>query len=256
MLYCAQVMMSEETAVSEVMPWEEKFVEETIVYPGVMKGAAVPQTAAAKIDCPSGEVLERVLPLTETVYTDARWEDLSLELVFHEYGADGYLFAGRMVGHDAEKPPVDLLEEEIAEELGVSPEEIVISDGVWLGEAYADDSGELCRDALALGQRLVYDCSASYGAMIKIPPDTELSEETASPESEVIPETVLSPETDAAPDYGPPAQVRPGLLQRAVRWMTEHIKVTVSLFLLALLAAGFLLLRRLARREDGRRNTC
>ena len=67
MLYCAQVMMSEETAVSEVMPWEEKFVEETIVYPGVMKGAAVPQTAAAKIDCPSGEVLERVLPLTETV---------------------------------------------------------------------------------------------------------------------------------------------------------------------------------------------
>ena len=50
MLYCAQVMMSEETAVSEVMPWEEKFVEETIVYPGVMKGAAVPQTAAAKID--------------------------------------------------------------------------------------------------------------------------------------------------------------------------------------------------------------
>ena len=92
--------------------------------------------------------------------------------------------------------------------------------------------------------------------MIKIPPDTELPEETASPESEVIPETVLSPETDAAPDYGPPAQVRPGLLQRAVRWMTEHIKVTVSLFLLALLAAGFLLLRRLARREDGRGRTC
>lgn len=231
--------------------YEERYISETIVYPGVMKGSAVPQTAAAEISCPTGEVLERTLPLTGTEYRDARWEeDLDLTLVFHGYGADAYLFGERRVDHDEENPSAEILEEEIAEEMHVSPDDILITESFWIGDPYRDGSGVLCRDARVLGKRLVYDCSAVYGDTVKIPVEEE---ETPYPETELRTEQVPVQDTDAAPDFGTPAASE-GVLEKALRWVARHITVTVSLSLLLLLILGFLLLRRLARREDRRRS--
>ena len=268
MFYCAQMMTE---AVYEMTPAAvpgsgtgelpqearqepgslEKYVSETIVYPGIMKGMAVPQTAAAEITCPDGTVLERTLPLTGMDYSGERWEDdLDLTLVFHRYGADGYLFGGCLVGHDDENPPLDILSGYIAEELGVSPSEIEITDSFWMGEAYTDEEGEVCRDARALGRRLVYDCSASYGAAVQIP---EEPEPRTFEETEVHPAPAAEPEQDTAPDFGPAPETGRGIFRRALRWVTEHVTVTVSIFFLALLIAGFLLLKRMAGEEDRRR---
>ena len=60
-------------------------------------------------------------------------------------------------------------EELLLREIGVSPEDYQILDFEWDGEAYADDTGELCRNGVASGKKRMRDYRVLYAGMAQFP---------------------------------------------------------------------------------------
>lgn len=152
------------------LPGRMQYGESTVVYEKIGMNAEIPKTAEISIE---GEDGLFSVPLVQSEYTNERWEnDFSFTLTFHSCQADIYELGGVEIflDSDSEQPRLWGYEDELLELIGLPQESYRITGYKWAGEPYWDETGLLCRDAAAKGQRLVRDCKAVYGGEVILPP--------------------------------------------------------------------------------------
>lgn len=154
-------------------------VEQEICYDYVEGAAEIPQQVTVTVQ-EGGQEAEVVCSLQRIEEEEAAWQDgFVLPITFHAYDADSYLFNGQIVPRSEEKPQLEGHEDALLTAAGLSGEQYRIRDIVWEGESYTDEDGQLCRDAAALGEKLVRSCRAYYAgtAVFSVP---EAAPETAA----------------------------------------------------------------------------
>lgn len=137
-------------------------LERQVVYAGVEGAEELPDAITITEEM-SGVPAEGKLSVRSAKVLKEEWQEgFAAPVTFHSYGADEYE-AGNLV-----IPAGTLLSytEELGKELlilmGLSGEEYRIFAIEWAGEPYIDEFGQLCRQAMATGQKLVKDYEITY----------------------------------------------------------------------------------------------
>jgi hypothetical protein len=217
---CSLVLILGESAVirllevrAEVPPEHyEREISHEVIYEDVEAAAELPQEIEVEVS-DGGEETEAVCALTGVTELESRWvEGFELPVTFHMYDAETYMLDARRIPKDDAVPQVQDCEEELLAEAGLSRADYRITGVRWSGDSYEDETGELCRDALATGQKLVRTYRAEYAGTAvfeRLPdylrtPETEeiveerQIEETQENVSETVPEETAAYEREVA----------------------------------------------------------
>lgn len=158
-------------------------VQQEIYYDYVEGAAEIPRQVTVTVREGEQET-EAVCTLQKIEEEAAVWQEgFVLPITFHVYDADSYQFGSQIVSHSEEKPQLEGHEEALLEAAGLSGEQYRIRDIVWEGDSYTDENGQLCRDAAAIGDKLVRSCRAYYAGMAAFPASEMLSRPESAPES-------------------------------------------------------------------------
>lgn len=182
---------------------QQKHLERQVVYTGVEGAEKLPESIAVEEELPESIAAEEGLAgsiaaeekLAESITMEEEapgmpargnlnmeqsrilkeeWQDgFALPVTFHSYGADEY-HAGSLViqGGDILGSSV-AMGGELLKTIGLSPLEYRVLSMEWEGEPYEDQDGQLCRQALVSGQKLVRDYEITYeGDVSWTEPDT------------------------------------------------------------------------------------
>lgn len=238
----------------------KKQVAGEIVYREVGRNQIVPETAVMEItDDVSGQAFEAELTLEQTEYLNERWKGgLSFLVTFHHYGADAYWLENVRIPHNTSSPQLELCREELLTEIGMDELDCRLEQSDWSGEAYTDEGGVRCRDALVTGVQRIFDCRAVYAGTVTLPDYTryrltadyeQAGAEEPAEEIRSAPSRPASPaEADTDGGGGSPAGEDPIWLQ----WLRRGVTVSISLFLIVLAVLGFRWLRKTASRLGNR----
>ncbi len=187
-------------------------VEKQVRYLGLEDGEEIPEIIVAEMQ-PQQLELSGTLCKTEMTTINEQWnDDLYLPITFYSYGADEYQLGDVIISAEND----DLLEETaeksplILDSLGLSHQAYHITSIIWNGEPFTNEEGQICRNAIALGERLLKDVEVVYtGETIKKEPDYYELHITYQPEEteigsavELVPQT-LAQLPDPAPNQGP-----------------------------------------------------
>lgn len=165
-------------------------VEQEILYDSVEDAAEIPQEVTVTVR-EEGQQVQAVCRLQEVAEEGEKWQEgFVLPITFHVYDADLYMFEGQAVPRNDEKPQLDGHEGKLLEAAGLSLQRYRIRDVLWDGESYTDEQGELCRDAVAVGDKLVRSYRAYYTGTAVFP-------------AKKVPASEAQPETEEW-DAGPP----------------------------------------------------
>lgn len=158
-----QIPVREETRREEI--------QKEITYSQLEFQSEIPQTADVTIyDEISGYEVTEACSLTNAYSIREQWADgFSLSMTFHGYDADYYQLGNHLIPANEEKPEVDGMDEEILAMIGQTTEHYQIHDVVWDGEPYYDETGILCRNAMATGKKRVKDYVAVYKGVVEFP---------------------------------------------------------------------------------------
>lgn len=128
--------------------------------------------------------------------------------------------------------------EEFLKYLGLSEEYYQIDEIQWTGECYEKD-GVLCRNALAIGKKLMRYVDARYGGNIRVPEraEEEMLVETAETLKDETVEVKLELE-EWKEDEIVSGELELSLFDRLLRWFMEHLTI-VSISILFLLGVIF-----------------
>ena len=108
----------------------------------------------------------------ETVQ-DWHWrEDVTIPITVTTYDANYYLLGDKKIPKKEESPALSGYENDLLESLSLSPESYRITRYAWDGEPYEKD-GELCRNAVAYGERYVIQCQAVFSGDAPLPDVTK-----------------------------------------------------------------------------------
>ena len=163
-------LKEQESAAVPVSGRTERLSGQT-VYEGVSRDDAIPDTAAMTVrDEESGTEFETELSLERIEYTDERWQGgFYFTATFHQYGADYYILGETRIPHREDKPELSEFGDKLLAEIGMEPEDCLLDDFTWMGDPYKDGEENVCRDALITGRRRVWDCTAVYGGVVRMP---------------------------------------------------------------------------------------
>ena len=160
-----------------------RHVKKDVVYEQVEGGASLPETLDVRIE-EGGATVTAVCAMEEKVILRERWEDhFSFPVTFHSYDAAFYRLGDILIPFDEERPRLEGCEEQLLELVGLMPEDYRITSVQWAGEAYQGEEGELCRDALAAGNKLVRDYRVRYAGTAQIPAKRNVSLQTEADET-------------------------------------------------------------------------
>lgn len=144
-------------------------VSKDVVFEAVEGAAALPEELDIQVR-EGKETVTVACPMAEKEILKERWsDDFSFPITFHAYGSEYYGLGECRVPYNEERPELDGCEGLLLEMIGVSPEEYQITGLKWAGDAYRDGGGELCRDALGTGRKLVRDYRVRYVGEAKVP---------------------------------------------------------------------------------------
>ena len=218
-----------------------------------------PDTASITLtDESSGKTYERQLPRLEVKEQNSRWEGgFSFEITVTGYDADTFLLGETEIPADV---PLETYEEEFLKELGLPVDCYRIDSVEWLGEAYSKN-GAVCRNALAMGQKLVRQTIVKYGGQIRTPEITGKQYvgiyeawEIGTEETEVrMPEEKTGEERiRAIEEKDPEKEPEKEPESEGLRlWIREHVTVvTVSLFVAAGVIAALWLCLTAGKRKE------
>ncbi|WP_125143236.1 hypothetical protein [Clostridium transplantifaecale] len=241
-------LKEQEIAAVPVSGRTEKLSGQT-VYEGVSRGDTIPDTAAMTVrDEESGTEFETELSLERVEYTDERWQTgFSFTATFHEYGADYYILGETRIPHREDRPELSEVGEQLLREIGMEPEDCLLDDFIWQGEPYRDGEENMCRDALISGRKKVWDCTAVYGGVVKMPDYKRyrmiMTYEVGEEESEENGESVEVADVPiSAEENGETSE--PTLWDRLKQMIRRGIQVSVGIFCIA---AAVLVLRFLLK---------
>jgi hypothetical protein len=153
------------------MPERKEWTEQEIVYEEVEWEGQIPKQAPLTIkDKITGQSLKQNFSIIDMEQDKQRWvPGFSFTAVFHSFDADYYKLGNKRIPYDHKKPQIKDCYQELLNEIQVDPENYRINDATWEGEAYVDDSGTICRNALVTGEKRVSDYRVIYGGEAVIP---------------------------------------------------------------------------------------
>ena len=206
-----------------------------------------------KDDITGGEY-EREVPRQEIVEKESYWsDDFQFPVTVSGYDSDYFLLGSEEIPAD-----MDLADygDELLQYLGLPADCYRVEDVVWNGESY-ENGDTLCRDAVALGSKLIRSVDVKYGGQVRTPevkgkqyigiyeevlPETEAETEPDRDETSAAQAGANQAET-VAPAFPAPAASQESTAEKILHWLREHLTVvTISAgLLLFLLAAGVLL---------------
>lgn len=234
-------------------------IEKDVVYEHVEANASVPETLDIQIR-EDGQIFTAACSAKETAVLREWWEDgFSIPITFHLYDADYYRLGDRLVPHNGESPELYGYEDYLLELIGAPPEEYQITALQWAGEPYLSEEGELCREALGTGRKLLRDYRVRYAGMVQIPVQSDIQEQTeAEPEeSEALEMTEGSKAGETAgpqvkileDDHGDAETETPlTLWQRITRSLLIAIGIGALFFFGGLLILAFLWVEKKLRK--------
>lgn len=231
---------------------ESRRMEKQIVYAGVEGAEGLPKSIAVAeeaTDIPA----EGELSICRTRVLKEEWQEgFCVPVTFHSYGADGYEVGNMVISGENALGYEDELRRELLSMIGLSAKEYRIHTIEWTGEPYMDDTGQMCRQALAKGEKLLKDYEITYDGEVNWmrPVFYELSmvyQEAVQPR--VWSETDLEP----APAPAPEPEPEKGPLWY---WMHSGFVITVAAGLIGIIVGVVLLFisrRRLRRQKKSGR---
>lgn len=219
-------------AMMVTLPEKEVTVRRDIVYEAVEDMAEIPEWMSfeveedgrtAEAECRSGR---------KTVIREWWSPEFSFPVVFHGCDAGYFQLENVMIPYEADKPQTVGHEELLLELIGASPEFYRVTDVVWDGEMYRAEDGEVCRNAIASGEKLLRDYRVHYVGSAVFPEVERLVENVDGEISEER-ETM----TESSDVAGLPADGEAGMTEdfRAKRWRQIIRTVTLALSLLFLI---------------------
>ncbi len=137
-------------------------LEKQVVYSDVEGAEGLPESISVTEEV-SGIPAEGELYIRDSRIVREEWRDgFRAPVLFHSYGADEYQTGSLVIsGEDVLASAVES-QEGILEVMGLSPQQYRIHSMAWDGEAFEDEDGQLCRRAMAEGQKLVRDYEITY----------------------------------------------------------------------------------------------
>ena len=136
--------------------------------PYELEGQQCPQetTVITLYDERTDSKYQRTLSFLETEETDRLWEEtFSFPITVSGYDAAYYQVGNILV---AKEENLINYSDQILESMGLSEDYYSVKTITWSGEAYEKD-GEMVRDALAEGEKLIRRVNVKYGGEIKTP---------------------------------------------------------------------------------------
>ena len=139
-----------------------RVLEKQVVYSDVEGAEGLPESITVTEEV-SGIPAEGELYIRDSRIVREAWRDgFQAPVLFHSYGADEYQTGSLVIsGEDVLASAVES-QKGLLEVMGLSPQQYRIHSMVWEGEAFEDEEGQLCRRAMAKGQKLVRDYEITY----------------------------------------------------------------------------------------------
>jgi hypothetical protein len=170
---------------AEVPARYEREISHEVIYEEMEAAAEIPPEIEVEVS-DEGEETVAVCALERVTELESRWiEGFELPVTFHMYDAETYMLDDRRIPKDDAVPQVQDCEEELLAEAGLSRADYRITDVRWSGDSYEDETGELCRDAVATGQKLVRTYRAEYAGTAVF---ERLPDDLRTPETEEMAE--------------------------------------------------------------------
>ncbi len=146
-------------------------VKKTVRYEKVEDSNAIPsELVIVSENTTTGQSVKENYPVLNIKCEKEWWsDDFSFPAVFHQYEADYYQLGSDHVMHNDERPGLETFDIALLSEIGVNPENYRITDAKWNGEAYIDDQGVMCRNAIVSGQKKLADYQVTYGGTVEYP---------------------------------------------------------------------------------------
>lgn len=220
--------------------WKE--IEQEVIYEQVEAADEIPHSIPYKEVIEGQEVKGDLVEAGKEVVGERWSNDFEVLLTFHSYGAQSYRLGNLFLTVLEEFPPAGEYEEQLLGILGLPLADYKIAKMEWRGEPYQDESGELCRNAAALGSKKVRDYRVIYRGELACPKPLSYQLKTVYEKREGSQVSLAEkPEPAALPEEHP---------QAAALWSWIHtgVAVTIALGFLGL-ALGLFLLGLSKRRE-------
>lgn len=151
------------------LPSEEIPVERDVIYENVEALARVPEFMEFALE-ENGRKANVSCWADGMEVVDARWkDDFSFPVTFHDCDAEFCQLGDVLIPYVEEKPELEEHESLLLDLIDVPKEAYRVTDISWNGELYTDESGVLCRDALAVGDKLVQDFQVHYVGTAEFP---------------------------------------------------------------------------------------
>lgn len=236
------------------LPEKEEWVTEEVEYLAVEKEEQIPLSLDfEKKEEETGRKGEGQLFCSDVSALEPYWDDgFQVALRFYDYDADTYQLQGREVPR--EKALEYLLEnpQMLLEAAGCTPAGYQLDGIVWNGDSYMLQE-TLCRDALAYGKRLVYNCTAEYTGSLIYPEGEQTMWEavyTLAPLTAPVP-ALSEEETEILPEAEETVAVRLSPLpeKKSFFWMKLRTIALYSVSLAVLLPAAVYFILLAGRRK-------
>lgn len=223
-------------------------MEREMTYQAVEAAQTVPGQLAVREEF-AGEQAEGTLHMVEKERVNERWtDDFRVPVTFHSYGAEQYQLGDILLAAGEQLPPPQDYQAGLFRVLGLSDNDYRVTGMHWEGEPYVDTGGELCRDALAVGEKRVADYRVLYAGPVSWPvPDTY--------ELKTVYKLQRTARTDTGsgevPSGGPRAEGEDGGMDVRWYWVREWVEVTVTAGLIGILLGTLILLISWRREKQG-----
>lgn len=151
------------------LPEEDVFVERDVVYENVEALAQIPESAEFALEEQGREVVA-VCRAEAMEAAAARWcDDFSFPVIFHGCDAELCQLGDVLIPYQDDKPDLDGQEAQLLRMIGAPEDAYQVTDIFWDGEIYTDETGVVCRNARAVGSRLVKDIQVHYEGFALFP---------------------------------------------------------------------------------------
>lgn len=224
-------------------------LEKTALYQAVEGAETLPPYIDSR-ENEDGTQLSGRLYMKESRILKEEWrDDFRVPVTFYSYGADAYELGEITVSGENALASVLEEQERLLGEMGLSPEDYRITSIDWDGESFMDEEGQVCRLALAGGERRLRDYEAIYSGQVQ-------AEEPVSYEVSAIYEAAReSAGEDTVPDIQEETgeNERPSPLpDRYSRWVQTGVVITIAAGFFGLILGIFLLAMSRRRRRKER----
>lgn len=170
------------------VPEKKVTVERDVVYEAVEGMAGIPERMSFTVE-DEGRTADAECQVKRKVVIQEWWsDDFSFPVTFHVCEAGYFQLEDVMIPYDEEVPQLAGHEELLLELIGASADQYRIHDVIWDGEIYRGENGELCRNAIATGEKLLRDYRVHYEGTALFPEMERLAETATVSEAAMISE--------------------------------------------------------------------